>query len=77
MAHTREIAIDHQPTNVCDICGRRLKPVYPNLVSLGAREALVEAKVVCPAGCLWWVYVQGDGWARHESAGSERHDGAA
>ena len=70
MAHTGRAAtpstqVATRTARVCETCGRRLKPVYPNLVSLGAREAFVQAKLVCPAGCELWVYVpELDAWIR-------------
>ncbi len=71
MAHIREGATDEpapppsHPSNVCTVCGRRLKPVYPSLVSLGARQAWVESRLVCVNGCESWVYLPGtNAWKR-------------
>jgi hypothetical protein len=55
------------PSTLCKTCGRRLKRVYPNLVSLGAGEAWPQPRLACPAGCESWRYDEGtELWVRDQ-----------
>ncbi len=70
MAHARSLTVADpsvvaREAKTCGTCGRRLKPVYPNLVSLGARRVWFQVKLECPSGCESWVYEQDvEGWVR-------------
>ncbi len=73
MAHPRQVAVADNlaaadAARLCETCGRRLKPVYPNLVSLGARRVFFQMKLECPAGCESWVYEPDlDAWVRRDA----------
>ncbi len=74
MAHPRQVAVADRllaahADKICATCGRRLKPVYPNLVSLGAREVWFQVKLECSEGCESWVYAPDvDAWVRSDDS---------